>query len=353
MRQTLRDPVRLRGALEMSTDVYNNQIKGEFIKETFTSESIKSITPEYLREISSEALRLHLLFESLVNEEIAVAQKSFEYYGTHDLHRPIASMLSIQHRMHPDISDLISCTFYEKKLTTYPEKEKSYLTKPPPFFFEGNCKVTKKLNSAAIIWIEIPDVQANRRVKSREAKPTWNNSLERRVLLKTLTRLRAAPSEKPPKLAILSPYTVQVNLLDKDLEREDGDLKNLGEFSKPDDSPTFCKTVDSFQGAEADLVAVSLVRNNSESYPLGALGFLLDSRRMNVLLSRAKHQLVIVGSYEFITCWSQKIKEEEIKKGNNNNEFLVKLVEKLESQKKAGKMVTIQYEQILSMTKIS
>ena len=128
---------------------------------------------------------------------------------------------------------------------------------------------------------------------------------------------------------------------------------DLQKFSKPDDSATFCKTVDSFQGAEADIVAISLVRNNSESYSFGALGFLLDSRRMNVLLSRAKYQMVIVGSYEFMSCWAQKIRNEEIRKGNTNNEFLVKLVDEIESLKNAGKIATIQYEQILSLSKIS
>ncbi|MFC2973811.1 AAA domain-containing protein [Azotobacter bryophylli] len=353
MRQTLRDLNRLRGALEISTEVYNSQIKGEFIKEMFTSEKISEISPEHLREISSEALRLHLLFESLINEEISAAKKSLEYYGSSDFHRPIASMLSIQHRMHPDIADLISFSFYEGKLKTYHKKEIEYLSSPRPFFFEGNCKVVRKLNSAAIIWIEIPDVQANRGVKSKEEKPTWNNPLERKVLIRALSRLRAVPSGKTPKLALLSPYAVQVKHLEKDIDRAAGDLENLRDFSKPDDLSTFCKTVDSFQGAEADLVAISLVRNNSESYPLSALGFLLDSRRMNVLLSRAKHQLMIIGSYEFLSCWSQKIKEEEIRKGNADNEFLVRLVEKLESHKKAGKMVTIQYEQIMSLTKIS
>lgn len=353
MRQTLRDPERLRGALEMSTEIYNSQIKGEFIKEMFTSEKIREISSELLSEISSEALRLHLLFESLIDEEVSVAKKSLEYYGSNEFHRPIASMLSIQHRMHPDIADLISSTFYDKKLTTYDRKKVEYLSSPRPFYFEGDCKVTAKLNSAAIVWIETPDTQANRGVKSKEEKPTWNNTLERKTLVKALTRLRAVPSDKQPKLAILSPYAVQVRYLERDLERAELDLKNLQKFSKPDDSATFCKTVDSFQGAEADIVAISLVRNNSESYSFGALGFLLDSRRMNVLLSRAKYQMVIVGSYEFMSCWAQKIRNEEIRKGNTNNEFLVKLVDEIESLKKAGKIATIQCEQILSLSKIS
>lgn len=353
MQQTLKDTSRLRGALQMSTEVYNSQIKGEFIKEAFTAEKIREITTEKLSKISSEAIRLHLLFESFVNEEIVVAKKSLAHYGSSDFHRPIASMLSIQHRMHPDIASLISGTFYDDKLKTYKDKEVSYTSNPRPFLFEGDCKVSRKLNGAAIVWIETPDIQANRGVKSKEEKPTWNNSLERKVIIRALSRLRPRSTGKPPKLALLSPYAVQVRLLEKEIERCGSGLDNLRHFSKPDDSSTFCKTVDSFQGAEADLVIVSLVRNNGESHPLGALGFLLDSRRMNVLLSRAKYQLVIVGSYEFITCWSQKIKEQEIRKGNLRNEFLVRLVGELENHKKDGKLLTVKHDQVLSLAKIN
>lgn len=45
---------------------------------------------------------------------------------------------------------------------------------------------------------------------------------------------------------------------------------------------------------------ISLVRNNGHSSALQALGFLCDKRRMNVLLSRAKWQLVLIASLEFL-----------------------------------------------------
>ena len=50
-------------------------------------------------------------------------------------------------------------------------------------------------------------------------------------------------------------------------------------------------TVDSFQGNEKDVIYISLVRSNTESN----IGFLRDVRRMNVALTRARHQLVVVG----------------------------------------------------------
>jgi hypothetical protein len=57
-------------------------------------------------------------------------------------------------------------------------------------------------------------------------------------------------------------------------------------------------TVDQFQGSEADVVIVSLVRNNA-LVPWKSIGFLKESNRMNVLLSRARQKLIIVGSWDF------------------------------------------------------
>ncbi|KDO27432.1 hypothetical protein SPRG_07020 [Saprolegnia parasitica CBS 223.65] len=51
-------------------------------------------------------------------------------------------------------------------------------------------------------------------------------------------------------------------------------------------------TVDNFQGNEADFVLVSTVRNNEA----GSTGFLKVSNRVNVMLSRAKHGMLLLGS---------------------------------------------------------
>ncbi|KAK4901412.1 hypothetical protein LTR49_027283 [Elasticomyces elasticus] len=50
-------------------------------------------------------------------------------------------------------------------------------------------------------------------------------------------------------------------------------------------------TVDNFQGEEAKIVIVSLVRSNTNHKP----GFLRTSNRINVLLSRAQHGMYIIG----------------------------------------------------------
>ncbi len=50
-------------------------------------------------------------------------------------------------------------------------------------------------------------------------------------------------------------------------------------------------TVDNFQGEEGDLVILSTVRNND----LGKVGFIAMDNRGNVMLSRAKHGMVILA----------------------------------------------------------
>ena len=53
-------------------------------------------------------------------------------------------------------------------------------------------------------------------------------------------------------------------------------------------------TIDRFQGRDKSVVIISLVRSNSE----GKSGRLLqDFRRLNVAFSRAKHKMIIIGSY--------------------------------------------------------
>ena len=50
-------------------------------------------------------------------------------------------------------------------------------------------------------------------------------------------------------------------------------------------------TVDGFQGREKEAIVISLVRPNPEC----EIGFLSDTRRMNVALTRARRKLLVVG----------------------------------------------------------
>lgn len=76
-------------------------------------------------------------------------------------------------------------------------------------------------------------------------------------------------------IGIIAPYAAQVRLL-RDL---------LGSTQVEVD------TVDGFQGREKEAILISCVRSNSE----GEIGFLADTRRMNVALTRAKRCLLVIG----------------------------------------------------------
>jgi superfamily I DNA and/or RNA helicase len=79
-------------------------------------------------------------------------------------------------------------------------------------------------------------------------------------------------------VAVITPYLAQVRLLRDALRGEvDAGLE--------------VDTVDGFQGREKEAVVVDLVRSNDD----GEIGFLADTRRMNVALTRARRFLLVVG----------------------------------------------------------
>ncbi|KAK7243184.1 hypothetical protein RIF29_37973 [Crotalaria pallida] len=82
----------------------------------------------------------------------------------------------------------------------------------------------------------------------------------------------------PTAIVVQSPYVAQVQLL-RDM---------LDEI--PEAAGTEVATIDSFQGREADAVILSMVRSNT----LGAVGFLGDSRRINVAITRARKHVAVV-----------------------------------------------------------
>ena len=80
--------------------------------------------------------------------------------------------------------------------------------------------------------------------------------------------------EEKPKITVLTPYTKQVS-----------ELKGR----MPSDVGVF--TIDSFQGRESDIIIFSTVRCNVER----DIGFVEDERRLNVMWTRAKLALIVVG----------------------------------------------------------
>jgi superfamily I DNA and/or RNA helicase len=82
--------------------------------------------------------------------------------------------------------------------------------------------------------------------------------------------------------AVIVPYRAQVKLITELL------IASLGDASAVTDN---VGTVDSFQGGERDLIVYGFTRSNDR----GEVGFLRELRRLNVAITRARSQLVLVG----------------------------------------------------------
>ena len=67
------------------------------------------------------------------------------------------------------------------------------------------------------------------------------------------------------------------------------------------------RTVDGFQGKEADFILLSLVRSNKRTGSSRRWGFFREPRRINVALSRAREGLVVISSIDHIenTDWAE------------------------------------------------
>jgi superfamily I DNA and/or RNA helicase len=230
------------------------------------------------------------LFETFVERELARQKRTGTGPG-------IARRLAEQYRMHPAIARIISTCFYDEGLSTNLKKEREFLTTAPPFVSSD----PKRLPELPVLFIDMPYArEEGPGGRSGDRAPPWSNPDEATAVIKVLELLRVREPTSRPSLAVLSPYWQQVNGIQRRISRDrDRTLTHLSDFAPAIEDDEFCGTVDSFQGGEADIVIASLVRNNHHATPARALGFLRDNRRMNVLLSRAKWRLVLVGSLSF------------------------------------------------------
>jgi len=87
-------------------------------------------------------------------------------------------------------------------------------------------------------------------------------------------------------IGLIAPYRAQVRRFNE-LVFDSFEFPNLRSFS---DLLTI-DSIDGFQGQERDIIVISLVRSNNT----GEIGFLADTRRMNVALTRAKRKLIVIG----------------------------------------------------------
>lgn len=178
-------------------------------------------------------------------------------------------MLTRQFRMHPDISKLIS-TFYPRPLIDT----------------DGVRKRPHRITAAwlqpgrSLAWLDTSSFGRD----AWEDEGALSNNFEARLVAFIARRLGPFPrhEEKIRSIMVLSPYLAQLSLLAR---------KNItGVRDKA------LASVDSFQGGESEVVLVSLVRFNSYEATSKGIGFLEDSERVNVMFSRARRLLLVIGA---------------------------------------------------------
>ncbi|MFF5382235.1 AAA domain-containing protein [Pedobacter suwonensis] len=183
-----------------------------------------------------------------------------------NLHPESVVLLNTQYRMNTAIMGYSSQVFYKNALKAHQSVADRLLflgDEPIQFIDTAGCSYDEKSDGTST-----------------------TNPDEAGFLVKHLIHLIAdlvSKNESFPSIAIVSPYKQQVQLLNALVEESEALIPYRDKIA--------VNTIDSFQGQERDVVYISLTRSNSD----GNIGFLSDTRRMNVAMTRARKKLVVIG----------------------------------------------------------
>ncbi|KAE9394090.1 P-loop containing nucleoside triphosphate hydrolase protein [Gymnopus androsaceus JB14] len=202
--------------------------------------------------------------------------------------------LSEQHRMRPEISSLI-------RELTYPSLVDAPKTqnRPP---LRGLQDVIIFLNHAHPE-DELPDITDRQDLTASSSK---ENTYEVEMVLKTV-RYLAQQGYRTDEMTVLTPYLGQLQKLRRALAADNDpvlndldthDLVKAGLMPAATANTVKRKirlaTIDNYQGEESDIIIASLTRSNSNR----DIGFMSAPERLNVLLSRARDGLIMIGNAE-------------------------------------------------------
>lgn len=261
----------------------------------------ESFDPKDFTKLKKEVKENITIFNSIFNifKEVKRSFKGEE-------NRKSCDTLLNQWRLPSKISKMISTIFYDQEFNQEIDDPVDFIIEPPNF------------RNRQLIWVNIPSDREFR--EQRKGFKLYNNS-EIMAIRTLLSRLKIGLNHFPFEIAILSPYKEQVERLKNQLPTYLPNLKGINIKNR-------CFTVDGFQGQEADLVIISLVRNNFNPTAKKAWGFVPESERLNVMLSRAKKTEIIIGCLDL--CLTYK-----------NEPFMEKFIKIAEFIKDNGKIINL------------
>jgi hypothetical protein len=205
----------------------------------------------------------------------------------HDAPEILKQELIEQHRMHPQIMDVIN-QFYDNQLQcgiTNPDTECDHdlviKTRSGEFLTRKNH----------VLWVDTSRdsrgrLAYERQVGTSKANPTEAESIVRLVKLLNHAAHQAGKAPGSVELGIITFYGPQIKLIRQKLDKLNPANKKFLRIC--------LSTVDNFQGIEQSMVIVSLVRSKR-----GRIGnFAKTFERINVAMSRAQKLLVIFGAIQ-------------------------------------------------------
>ncbi|PYH42931.1 P-loop containing nucleoside triphosphate hydrolase protein [Aspergillus saccharolyticus JOP 1030-1] len=240
----------------------------------------------------------HLQLRPKINEYALIIEKGDGYNLNVSLFErlihvgyPHATLLK-QHRMCPEISALV-------QRLTYPNLENDRKTM--------NCPRPRGLQDRVIFFQhEHPELSFTEVTDKRDegSKQSKKNIFEAEIVLQIVKYL-GQQGYGTDKLVVLTPYLGQLHLLRETLSKQNDPVRNdlnsyelvkAGFLSQAGANHSKRRiklsTIDNYQGEECEIVIASLTRSNKN----GDIGFMAASQRLNVLLSRARNVLIIVGN---------------------------------------------------------
>ena len=210
----------------------------------------------------------------------------------------VSSLLTLQYRMPEIIMGFSNREFYHGALEAA-ENTKYHLLD------DGEPQMVF-IDTAGSGYLEHLEKDSLSTANYEEAKFTLE------YLENTLSKLGVERiKEKNWEIGLISPYRAQVRKF-RELTLDTDTYPSFAELAEQ----ITVDTIDGFQGQERDIIVISLVRSN----PKGEIGFLGDTRRMNVALTRAKRKLVVIGdsatisSHPFYRNFLQYVEDHSIYK---------------------------------------
>ena len=175
------------------------------------------------------------------------------------------NLLDTQYRSHPLIMSISSKLFYNDSLKHGVESQNRT---PPPGFPWPKTSCGKSL---PVAFVPTYSMETSGNTLSKR------NEKEAKVVLEIVESFISHGMD-PDDIGVISPYA--------------GQNSYIGKLLSQKKIPIRPASVDSFQGREKEVIVFSATRANFQSN----LGFLADHRRFNVMHTRAKRGLIVVGN---------------------------------------------------------